>query len=180
MLQLKRPDRLNSLVGEDVIEEMIGLARSTPQGCFVEVGVYRGGTAQYLYELALEQQRLLYLYDTFTGIPHSAPDKGDSHKIGDFADTSEEAIRAAFPWCQVVAGVFPESAVHMPSVAFAHLDCDQYKSVLDSLHYLAPKMVKDGVIWLDDCCLQGALTAANEFCPGGLTTTRTNKHFIRF
>ena len=46
-----------SVVGEDVIADMLDLAASTPPGAFVEVGVYRGGTAWHLAQLAEQQKR---------------------------------------------------------------------------------------------------------------------------
>jgi hypothetical protein len=70
--------------------------------------------------------------------------------VGDFSDTDYETVRDALPYATVVKGIFPESAVEMENIAFVHLDCDQYQSVIDSVAYLKPKMVKGGIIWFDD------------------------------
>src|SRR2546430_17128075 len=95
-------------------------AGHTPPGAFVEIGVYQGGTAIFLHALAASQGRSLYLYDTFSGIPH----KGDldNHQIGDFAECDLEDIRSMCPYAVVTPGIFPKSAVKMEAVAFAHLD----------------------------------------------------------
>lgn len=139
---------LPSAVPEYIITSLIDLASKAPEGNFVEVGVYQGGTAWHLTNLAQEQNRKIYLYDTFTGIPF----KGDLdyHNVGDFSDTSYEDVKSSLPYATVVQGIFPESAVEMENIAFVHLDCDQYQSVIDSIAYLKPKMVKGGIIWFDD------------------------------
>jgi len=51
-----------------------------PPGCFVEVGVYRGGTALHLHEIADRQLRQLHLFDTFSGMPYQGSD--DKHAVG--------------------------------------------------------------------------------------------------
>lgn len=167
----------HSLVGEETIREMLDCARGTPAGCFVEVGVYKGGTGWFLNQLSLDQHRELYLYDTFTGIPHH--DAVDAHHIGDFADTSFEAVRALIPRAITVPGVFPGSAVPMPPIAFVHLDCDQYRSVKEAAEFLLPRMVSKGVVWFDDSpCLEGAHKAARELFGERLQLSATGKHFV--
>jgi asparagine synthase (glutamine-hydrolysing) len=164
-----------SLVGPETLAELLEKARATPPGCIVEVGVYRGGSA---VELA-KAGRALYLYDTFTGIPHRSP--YDSHQIGDFAETSVEAVQQLLPHAVVIAGIFPTSAITMPDVAFAHLDCDQYQSVLESARYLAPLMVKGGIMWFDDSpCLAGARRAVEELFGDRVKLSYNQKHYVEF
>lgn len=151
-----------SVVNGEVIAEMLSFAKTVPAGCFVEVGVYQGGTAWHLAQLAADEGRQIYLYDTFTGIP-CKDESVDVHQIGDFGDTSVDAVREAIPTATVVAGTFPASAVTMPPVAFAHVDVDQYQSVKESAQYLLPRMVHGGIIWFDDFnCLPGAAKAVYE------------------
>jgi hypothetical protein len=159
---------------------MIACARATPAGCFVEVGVYQGGSAWHLYDLALEQERELYLYDTFTGIPYH--DAIDSHHIGDFSDCSYLSVVERFPHAAVVPGVFPMSAIDMPRIAFAHLDCDQYRSVKESATYLRYLMVPGGVMWFDDSpCLAGAHRAVLELFGDKVKISSAHgKHYVRF
>lgn len=163
-------DPLPSVVGGMTMAVMQDLALATPPGDIVEVGVYRGGTARAL-EWAVAQRPgcTLWLYDTFgPGIPHANPDKGDAHKVGDFAGgLTPEQARRAFPEARVYAGVFPDDfllpAEGLPTkVAFAHLDCDQYRSVRDSLAALFHRMVPGGLILLDDYCLAGCERAVHE------------------
>lgn len=167
----------HSVVGEATIRELLAVASTTPPGCFVEVGVYKGGTGWFLAQLCRDQHRALYLYDTFTGIPYE--DAVDSHHIGDFADTSFETVRALIPRAVTVQGIFPASAVPMPSIAFVHLDCDQYRSVKASAEFLIPRMVPGGVIWIDDSpCLAGARQAAEELFGSRLKLSDTGKHYV--
>lgn len=155
---------LPSQVNQTVIAAMIERARDGPPGPFVEVGVFQGGTAWHLYQLAQVQDRELWLYDTFAGTPWSGPH--DSHKIGDFAECSFDAICLAMPRAHVIQGIFPQSAaIDFPRepIAFVHLDCDQEKSYRDALGFLLPRMAKGSVMWFDDApCLDGARRAVLE------------------
>ena len=135
-------------------------ARNTPDGCFIEVGVYTGGSASILTEIAQQQGRQVYLYDTFEGLPYCS--NGDTHQVGEFCYTDYDYIKNALPYANVVKGIFPDSAVEMPSVAFAHLDVDQYESYIGCIQYLKPKMVKGGIMWFDDYELAGAKKAIDE------------------
>jgi O-methyltransferase len=169
-----------SQVGPDTIAELTETAAACPPGAFLEVGVFQGGTAWHLYQLAQAQGRELYLFDTFRGIPYSAPI--DSHKVGDFAGVDSLTIHRLMPGAIIVEGIFPESVadLDLPPLAFVHLDCDQYQSVSESALYLRPYMAPGGVIWLDDSpCLPGALKAAREVFGDELLLSRTHKHYWR-
>jgi hypothetical protein len=170
---------LETIVGRDHIADMCGIAAGLPEGCFVEVGVYKGGCAQQFEFLAVQQGRKMFAYDTFTGIPYRC-DK-DSHKVGDFNDTSYEAVKAGLPNTTVVQGVFPASAVEMPPIAFVHLDCDQYQSIKDSVEYLKDKMVEGGVMIFDDYgCLPGATEAVDELFGDKVQRTKHSKAIVTF
>lgn len=155
----------NPLIGEPTAAWLAGVAWASPEGCFVEIGVYQGGSARFLGEIAKAQGRELFLYDTFTGIPFK--DAVDSHQVGDFSDTSAEAVAEAVPHAVIVKGVFPASLVPMPPVAFCHVDADQYRSVKAACEVLGPLMVKGGVMVFDDYnALEGAKRAVDECFPG--------------
>jgi len=141
--------KLPSVVPKDVVDDLLNTAAAAPQGSFVEVGVYLGGTGWALAQLAEQQRRKIYLYDTFEGIPY----KGvlDIHEVGDFGEHVDyQSIKDAIPYAEVVKGIFPRSAVPMEPIAFVHLDCDQYKSTMDSWNYLKDKLVPGAIIWFDD------------------------------
>lgn len=180
---MEHPSKSNappSLVGEFHLNEMIARAEATPPGCFVEVGVYKGGSAWRLWQVTQAQGRMLYLYDTFEGIPHQAPI--DSHSVGDFKDVEYREVYDLFAGAVVVRGIFPASAIDMPPIAFAHLDCDQYQSVLESAIYLQSRMVSGGVMWFDDSpCLAGAHRAVREIFANRVHLSSDHgKHYVVF
>lgn len=151
-----------SLLGSHTLDVLCRIARASPPGAFVEFGVYKGGAAERLAVIARAQGRQLFLYDTFAGMPFQGPD--DSHRVGEFADTSAEEVQALIPDAVVVAGVFPASLVKMPPLGFVHVDADQYESVAAACRVFPPLMVKGGVIVFDDYkCLPGATRAVEEW-----------------
>lgn len=170
-----------SLVGPHVIECLIETASHSPAGCFVEIGVYKGGTAWHLAQLAQEQGRDIYLFDTFTGIPYKG--QYDPITVGTFNETSVEEVRTAIPYANIVQGIFPQSAtsIELQKVAFAHLDCDQYQSIKEAAQFLMPLMVKGGIMWFDDYgCLEGANMAVDELFAGRIEGSVVGKSFVRF
>lgn len=171
-----------SLVGPHVIECLIDTASKSSSGCFVEVGVYKGGTAWHLAKLAKEQGRDIFLFDTFTGIPYKG--QYDPVTVGTFNETSLEEVQKAIPYAKIIQGIFPQSAknLDLPKIAFAHLDCDQYQSIKESVEFLRPLMANDGVMWFDDynCGLEGADKAVNESFPSQLKMNSSGKFFVRF
>lgn len=169
-----------SLISPVTIAQMCRLAATTPPGAFAEFGVYKGGSAARLAEVAREQGRELHLFDTFTGMPISGP--GDSHMVGDFADTSEQAVRALIPDAIFHVGVFPATApADMPRIAFFHIDADQYQSYMDAIAWAAPLMVPGGVMWFDDCAsLPSADRAVLECFGDRVDRTSFDKWVVRF
>lgn len=179
------PEGPLSLVGPQCIEALLNSARSTPPGAFLEVGVYKGGTAWHLAHLAEEQGRELWLYDTFTGIPYRGP--YDSHAPGDFNDTSMEAVQRLIPSARIIQGIFPQSAQggrkYFPEVkvAFVHLDCDQNRAYRESIVQLSPHMARGGIMWFDDApCLAGARMAVEEAFPGNRIKETQGKWWVQF
>lgn len=157
-----------SLIRGDMLDRMRHLAAGTPPGALVEVGVYKGGSAEVLQLVAREQGRGLYLFDTFTGIPMQGPH--DRHAVGDFADTSVEAVRALVPRAEIFVGLFPDTypahvADRIGPVAFVHADADQYESTIAIGRHLGPRMVPGGLMLFDDYCLEGCRMAILEMFP---------------
>ncbi len=150
-----------SAIGANHILEMQRLARSVPDGCFVEVGVYKGGSAWHLMEVAKEQGRQLHLFDTFTGIPHKGPE--DKHDVGDFGDVSLETVKAAVPEADYHVGIFPETLpAGLQDIAFVHCDVDQCESVSSVIDHLFPRMVDGGIMVFDDVDQDGARRVIQE------------------
>ena len=152
-----------SLISNKDIRTMCRYASQTPDGDFVEVGVYRGGSAYRLYELSLQYNRKLHLFDTFEGMPCCDPDL-DFHPLGDLDYRKEHVIREMFPEAMVYRGVFPDTLPDdLKNVAFCHVDCDQYESTKAVCDYLPVRMVDNGILYFDDYgSLPGAKKAVDE------------------
>ena len=167
-----------SLLGPGSIISMLELAEGSPAGgCFVEVGVYKGGAAWHLAQLARAQGRGLHLFDTFTGIPEAIP--ADTHKVGDFADTSYDMVRERIPDAVFHVGVFPNTIpAGMHPIAFAHIDCDQFMSTHAAITRLP--MMPGGIMLFDDYqCTTGATRAVLEaFGEDGFRLTKQGKAYV--
>lgn len=155
--------KLSTLLPRDAVASLVEMALVAPEtGCFVEFGVYRGGSAWYLYQIA--DGRQLHLFDTFTGMPFA--DEGDSHAAGEFADTDQATIQAALPNAILHPGEFPKSlapSTDLPLIAFAHIDCDQYRSIKAAIENFVPLLTKGGIMLFDDYdCLDSARRAVDE------------------
>jgi O-methyltransferase len=170
----------NKSIGETVVDgKKIAFIESKIRdlnhvnGCVAEVGVYKGGSARAIVTF-LDKRNMLYLFDTFIGIPNE--DNNDNHfMIGDFYDTSFEAVQNLFKNNKnviVYKGIFPqETGHHIKDIRFkfVHLDVDTYPSYMDSLKFFYDKMIVGGYIVFDDYneegC-EGATKAVNEFFIG--------------
>jgi O-methyltransferase len=151
-----------------ILHTLARQARHVP-GEYWECGVYRGGTARLLADVAAETGRPLRLFDTFCGMP---PAEGgiDWHEAGDFADTSLAAVRAvvAYAGAHFHEGLIPESFTGLEAgqIALAHVDVDLYRSVWDCCCFIYPSLTPGGFLVFDDygwpTCL-GARKAVDSF-----------------
>lgn len=169
-----------SLIDPGIVAQLCAAAAATPPGIFVEFGVYQGGSARALANVAEAQGRALHLFDTFTGMPVSGP--GDSHAVGDFKDTDEAAVRALIPSAVFHVGVFPATfPAELSPIAFAHIDADQYQCYLDAIDRFCPRMVPGGLMWFDDCgILPSADRAVIERFGSRVDRTGFSKWVVRF
>ncbi len=112
----------------------------------------------------------LFLFDTFAGMPTTDKDH-DLHREGDFSDTSVEEVEAFINAPDIAVlrkGYIPDtfSGLESRRIAFAHIDVDIYRSVVDSLEFIWPRLSSGGFIVFDDYGLPscpGALQAVDEF-----------------
>ena len=140
-----------------------------------ECGVYTGGTAAMIAAVLRDHgsSKRLYLFDTFEGMPETDPTR-DLHVKGDFSDTSVEAVAryvGCADLCVIRKGLIPETFAGLESarIAFAHIDVDVYKSILDCLGFIWPRLTFGGFIVFDDYgfpSCPGARAAVDEFFLG--------------
>jgi len=148
------------------------------EGDFVECGVWRGGSSMAV-ALALkelhEERRHLYLYDTYEGM--SAPTEKDVALDGNAANATfanRQSSEDSSDWCrspidEVQANLastgYPMDKMHfvkgkvedtipgqMPAgaIAILRLDTDWYESTRHELLHLYPRLVRSGVLIIDD------------------------------
>jgi O-methyltransferase len=134
-----------------------------------ECGVYRGGTAIMLAGRLASSGRTFRLFDTFEGMPETDATR-DWHKLGDFRDTSIEAVqsRVSGDFVQFHKGLIPDTfrGLESAQIAFAHVDVDIYSAVLACCEFIFPRLCVGGFMVFDDygfATCPGARAAVDEF-----------------
>lgn len=186
---LTSPKRIFALV-----EAVRYLVANGIEGAFVECGVYKGGSMMAAAMTLLSESindRDLYLYDTFEGMPKpgssdvdawgkAAAETFEKEKLSDsssrWANSPIEEVKEAmsstgYPADRVhyikglVEDTLPETAPDR--IALLRLDTDWYQSTRHELVHLYPRVVRKGVVIVDDYGhFQGARQAVDEFFAG--------------
>jgi O-methyltransferase len=163
--------RAESLLTANEAFLLYSLARAQRalDGAMAELGVYQGSSAKIICEA--KQDRALYLFDTFAGLPE--PGEGEARMLrrGQFS-AGLPAVRTllrAYRDVVFYPGIFSQSAAALDGVRFSlvHLDADLYASTLAGLEFFYPRMVPGGIIIAHDySTLPGVMQAFAEFLPG--------------
>lgn len=133
--------------------------RNNPTAAFLEIGVWRGGTAAIVgKKLSLSGANTdFYLADTFTGVA-KASSKDGYYSGGEHADTSigmvESIINGKYNHYRILQGIFPDDTAHLVNneakFGYCHIDVDVYESANGIVNWIWDKMVLAGVIVFDD------------------------------
>lgn len=123
-----------------------------------------------------EQTKLLWLYDSFEGLPEKSKQDsspaGLQFKTGELSASKKQLIlnfkKAGLRLPKIKKAWFSElSPDDLPDkICFAFLDGDYYESIKDSLKLIWPKLSKGSVVIVDDYtneALPGAATAVREW-----------------
>lgn len=153
-----------------IIYQFAKRAAKLPNGDVAEIGVYKGGTARLLSKTLETTDKLLHLFDTFSGMPLTDLDK-DKHREGDFSNTSLESVKKYLHDCRNVRfyqGVFPSTSEPVKEATFSlvHVDVDIYQAVMDCCLFFYPRVQKGGIILFDDYGFKscpGAKMAVDEY-----------------
>lgn len=141
------------------LRELKELCELAPDGLILEIGVYKGGSAYALNEVA--KGRTLHLFDTFTGIPEKSP--VDQIHVGAFNDAVLSEVLPLFPDAVFHVGKFPDTLTDdVTGIAFVHVDCDQYLTCKLAIETLWPRMIEGGVMAFDDYPFEGIKKAIHE------------------
>jgi len=129
-------------------------------GDFLEVGVWRGGTAALMAKKLqlLNRDTRFFLADTFTGVVKAG--KHDmTYKGGEHSDTSRKTIEDLLDYLNIrnniiLTGIFPDETAHLiPSdtrFKFCHIDVDTYQSAKDILDWVWERLLPNGIVVFDD------------------------------
>lgn len=167
------------------------LSAAQIEGSFVECGVWRGGSimcATLSLQRAGDTSRSIYLYDTFEGmVPPEEVDVDLSGQPASAQLAAEQRNKDSYIWAyspleavraNVESTGYPSSRVHYvkgpvedtipatipDAIALLRLDTDWYSSTYHELHHLFPRLVKGGVLIIDDYGhWQGARRAVDEY-----------------
>lgn len=148
------------------------LKRDKIPGAFAEVGVYKGDSAAIIH--ALDPDRELYLFDTFTGFPASDLEgetgEAATYTTDNFADTDTSDLISKFDNknnIHLQKGYFPDTTKGLEEKRFAlvNLDADLYKPTKAALEFFYPRLSPGGVIFIHDYNYkwEGIVSAVNEF-----------------
>lgn len=165
---------LGTLLPAEDLRTLGELAIRAPKGNFAELGVYQGGSAAVLYQIAEAQGRTLHLFDTFSGHPdnHDQADDLSCHPPGRYADAIDpNELQKLLPNAVIHVGVFPDTLTDIGPLAFVHSDMDLYHPTLAVCKLLPPMMVPGGQLYFDDYGHVGCEGVPKAVCevfgPGG-------------
>ena len=192
LLKRVRPYTMTSDERVAVLESAVRYVVRHCPGDFVECGVAKGGSMMAIAYTLLElgvRDRDLWLYDTFEGMPE--PDQYDLGRFGEPAHRSWAKRRDGeghSTWinhgidevrAHLALTRYPEQKLHfipgrvedtLPdssppgAIALLRLDTDWYASTRAELDHLYPKLVRGGILIIDDYFRwQGARKATDEF-----------------
>jgi len=162
-----------------LVEAVNYICANKIEGDIVECGVWRGGSSMTAAEALLKNNdtsRTLYLYDTYEGM--TAPTEKDTRMGGHLAYTQKQfdvsqKDDGINTWCyasledvkeNMATTGYPQDKLHfvkgdvlktipetMPEkISILRLDTDFYDSSKHELEHLYPRLVKGGVLILDD------------------------------
>jgi O-methyltransferase len=132
------------------------------EGDFVECGTNKGGfaraIAQYLH--FEKSEKTFYLLDTFKGlVPALMTDEEKKLARTDYKDCYEQVVDTfkTFKNIKVIRGIVPDTLPFITSdkIAFISIDMNSIKPEIDAMNYLWPKLVKGGMVVLDDYAFHG-------------------------
>lgn len=128
------------------------------EGDIVECGVLNGGSAAAIAHGL--PGRKLWLYDSFSGMPNptsndpkEAWDDVGLEKLNGDPVVVEEALKIVQANDYLISIGWFENTFKFPKpekVAYLHIDCDWYESVMLSLQTFYPIVSQGGIIVLDD------------------------------
>lgn len=133
-------------------------------GDIIEIGVWRGGTSAIMATALqdVNSTKNLFLCDTFAGVV-KAGEFDIRYKGGEHKDTSDQLVKDLLSSLQLknfhlLKGIFPEDTgreVENNTFSLCHIDVDVYRSAVDIIAWIYPKLSKGGALVFDDYGFRG-------------------------
>ena len=135
------------------LRSLLQLVESLP-GDTAECGAYQGASSWLICDKFQESDKAHFIFDSCEGLSSPAKIDGDYWTKGDLR-ASEQLLRenlSSFSQVRILRGWIPE---RFPDVSdrrfcFVHIDVDLYQPTFDSLNFFYPRLVRGGIILLDD------------------------------
>lgn len=176
-----------TMVGTERLDNFRAAIENTTRagidGDIVECGVWRGGASIYAAGVVRANgwSNNVWLFDSFAGLPtpkHYKERGGTWYIHNDFLAVSMEEVIDSFKKYHLlddnihfVKGLFGQSLpTYKGSIAVLRCDGDMYESTMDILSNLYPKVLKGGVIIIDDWGVPECREAVQEYI---------NKHSLK-
>lgn len=132
------------------------------EGPIIELGCFKGGSTAKLSLVARATHRLLYICDSFAGLPTPQPHdkvhygclgRVKEYTEGDYTGSLEEVKANVAAWgaieaCQFVKGYFNETLANLdiqPALIF--MDVDLIESARDCIRFLWPRLKSGGRLY---------------------------------
>jgi len=148
------------------IYQALEATRSLP-GDFLEVGVYKGGTAAFIASFLQENgnQGRLILCDTFRGVVNTSS-MDTSYVGGEHSNASQDEVKnvvlkfGKVDNFVILPGIFPsETGALLDEITsqlrFAHIDVDVFSGSYETYEWVFSRMPKGGICIFDDYGTQG-------------------------
>jgi hypothetical protein len=138
---------------------------SKVSGELAEVGSYEGGSAKLIAEAENEKQ--IYLFDTFEGLPEVSEFDADLKK-GDYSaifDNVQDYLKG-YNNITIYKGLFTDTSesIRDKKFSFVHLDVDTYQSTLSCIEFFYERLSSGGIMISHDYgCGKGVTKAFDEF-----------------
>jgi O-methyltransferase len=178
------PERAHTMIGikrlNNLHDSLDYVRKNKIKGDFIETGVWRGGASIFMkyYNDIYDMNRKVFVCDSFEGLPvpdlaKYPNDAGDMHHTFDFLKVSLDEVKQNFKMYNVLddnviflKGWFNETLKNnneIKELSILRFDGDMYGSTIDVLSNLYHKLTKNGVIIIDDYCLQNCVKAVTDF-----------------
>lgn len=190
MVQEEKLTYLDGIALRELADAVAIIESERVKGCFIEAGCALGGSALVIAS-AKAQKREFIIYDVFGMIPPPSDKDGeDVHyryetiaegksvgicgdeyygyqnnlmdkvvRMFDFFNLSVRRNRI-----HLIKGLYENTLILDSPVAFAHIDCDWYDSVMTCLRRIEPHLSRNGILVIDDYyAWSGCRAAVDEY-----------------